>query len=66
MKYVITYVLEHNSEDLAFLDKRLSDEDKTKPQAERNTMTLLEKLNFVNKNLINKVTSLFNFVCNHR
>ncbi len=56
MKYVITYVLEHNSEDLAFLDKRLSDEDKTKPQAERNTMTLLEKLNFVTENNFKRVS----------
>ena len=46
MKYVISYVLEHNADDLAFLDKRLFDEEKTKPQAERSQMGFIEKLKF--------------------
>jgi len=41
LKYVISYVLEHNSEDLAFLDNRLVQEEKSKPQAERMTMIRL-------------------------
>lgn len=50
LKYVIKYVLEHNHEDLDFLNQRLIDEEKTKPQAERNDLTLIEKLNFVTEN----------------
>jgi len=46
LKYVIKYVLEHNAEDLAFLDNRLVQEEKSKPQAERSPMALIEKLNF--------------------
>ncbi len=46
LKYLIAYALEHHSEDLAFLDSRLQDEEKQKPQAERSGMTLLEKLRF--------------------
>ena len=56
MKYVISYVLEHNAEDLAFLDKRLFDEEKTKPQAERSPMTLIEKLKFVTENNFKRVS----------
>ncbi|APY11204.1 asparagine--tRNA ligase [Seonamhaeicola sp. S2-3] len=56
LKYVIKYILENNSEDLEFLDKRLQDEDKRKPQAERNTMTLTEKLKFVTDNHFKRVS----------
>ena len=56
MKYVISYVLEHNAEDLAFLDKRLFDEEKNKPQAERSPMTLIEKLKFVTDNNFKRVS----------
>ncbi|MFV0565894.1 MAG: asparagine--tRNA ligase [Flavobacteriaceae bacterium] len=56
MKSVINYVLEHNTEDLAFLDNRLQDEDKQKPQAERNDMTLIEKLKFVTENHFKRVS----------
>lgn len=47
IKYTLGYVLEHCKEDLTFLEQRLEDEDKTKPQAERSPMRLIEKLNFV-------------------
>ncbi|NQV78055.1 MAG: asparagine--tRNA ligase, partial [Lutibacter sp.] len=50
IKSVISYVLENCKDDLAFLDSRLTDEDKSKPVLERNEMTLLEKLNFVVEN----------------
>ncbi len=56
MKSVITYVLENNSDDLAFLDQRLQDEDKRKPQAERSTMALIEKLKFVTENNFKRVS----------
>jgi asparaginyl-tRNA synthetase len=56
MKSVITYVLEHNKEDLAFLEQRQIQEDKSKPQAERNEMTLTEKLRFVVDNNFKRIT----------
>ncbi|MCF7559309.1 asparagine--tRNA ligase [Sabulilitoribacter multivorans] len=56
MKFVISYVLQNNREDLEFLDKRLHDEEKGKPQAERSDMTLIEKLNFVNDNHFKRVS----------
>lgn len=46
LKYVISYALEHNKDDIEFLSQRLFDEEKQKPQTERSEMTLLEKLNF--------------------
>jgi asparaginyl-tRNA synthetase len=56
MKSVITHVLEHNREDLEFLEKRLLDEEKTKSQAERSEMSLIEKLNFVTENNFKRVS----------
>ena len=56
MKSVISYVLENNAEDLAFLDKRLLDEEKTKPQAERSELSLIEKLKFVADNNFKRVS----------
>lgn len=46
LKYLIQYALDHCAEDLAFLEQRLLDEEKNKPQAERSEMSLLQKLNF--------------------
>ena len=56
MKSVIGYVLENNSEDLEFLDKRLLDEEKTKPQAQRSELSLIEKLKFVTENNFKRVS----------
>ena len=56
LKYVIKYVLENNKEDLAFLEQRLIQEDKSKPQIERSTMTLTEKLRFVLDNNFKRVS----------
>ncbi|PNW30129.1 asparagine--tRNA ligase [Formosa algae] len=56
MKSVIGHVLENNYEDLEFLDQRLQDEDKKKPQAERSEMTLIEKLRFVADNNFKRVS----------
>ena len=56
LKAVIKHILDNNREDLEFLDKRLQDEDKRKPQAERNDMTLIEKLNFVTDNHFKRVS----------
>lgn len=56
MKSVLKYVLEHNLEDLEFLEQRLLEEEKTKPQAERSEMSLIEKINFVINNNFKRVT----------
>ncbi len=56
MKYVLKYVLDHNREDLEFLEQRLLDEEKTKPQAERSEMNLIEKINFVVDNHFKRVS----------
>ena len=56
LKYVISYVLENNKEDLAFLEQRQAQEDKSKPMAERNEMTLTEKLHFVADNNFKRVS----------
>ena len=56
LKSIITYVLENNKEDLAFLDQRLLDEEKTKPQKDRSEMSLTEKLHFVADNNFKRVT----------
>jgi len=56
MKSVLSYVLEHNIEDLQFLDKRLLDEEKRKPQAERSDMSLIEKIKFVVDNNFKRVS----------
>ena len=56
IRYIISYVMEHNLEDLEFLDKRLQEEDKAKPEAERSDMGLLAKLNFVLENRFERIT----------
>ena len=56
MKSVLNYVLEHNREDLEFLEQRLLDEEKTKPQAERSEMSLIDKIKFVVDNNFKRVS----------
>ena len=56
MKSVLGYVLENNREDLEFLEKRLIDEEKTKPQADRSPMNLIDKIKFVVDNNFKRVT----------
>ncbi len=46
LKYCIQYALDHCAEDLDFLHNRLEEEEKQKPQNERSTMLLLDKLKF--------------------
>ncbi len=47
IQYVIKYTMDKCQDDLKFLESRLLEEEKAKPQAERSEMALLEKLNFV-------------------
>ncbi|MEZ4855126.1 MAG: asparagine--tRNA ligase [Gelidibacter sp.] len=56
MKSVLSYVLDNNRDDLEFLEQRLLDEEKTKPQAERSEMSLIEKLKFVIDNNFKRVS----------
>lgn len=56
IQYLIKYAMEHNADDLTFLDQRLADEEKQKPQAERSEMGLLEKLRFVVDNKFERIT----------
>jgi len=56
IKYVIKYVLDNCKDDLEFLEQRLLQEEKTKPQAERSEMTLTEKLHFVIDNNFKRVS----------
>jgi len=56
IKSIITYILNNCEEDLSFLEKRLLDEEKTKPQAERSDMPLLQKLRFVAENQFKRVS----------
>jgi asparaginyl-tRNA synthetase len=55
VKYVINYALENCADDLAFLEKRQAEEEKSKPQNER-SMPLAEKLRFVVDNPFERLT----------
>ena len=56
IQYLITYVLKHNAEDLAFLDQRLQEEEKSLPADKRSELSLLQKLNFVIDNKFERIT----------
>lgn len=56
IQYVIKYTMDKCSDDLKFLEARLLDEEKSKPQAERSEMALLEKLNFVLENNFKRIS----------
>jgi asparaginyl-tRNA synthetase len=56
IKSVIKDVLEKCKDDIAFLDQRFNQEEKTKPMIERSEMTLSEKLNFVVENNFKRVS----------
>ncbi|NNM24244.1 MAG: asparagine--tRNA ligase [Flavobacteriaceae bacterium] len=47
IKYIVKYALKHCEDDLVFLENRLLQEEKSKPEAERSAMNLREKLHFV-------------------
>ncbi|RLD24707.1 MAG: asparagine--tRNA ligase [Bacteroidetes bacterium] len=56
IKYVIQYALDNCQDDIEFLENRLLQEEKSKPQVERSEMTLREKLHFVIDNDFIRVT----------
>ncbi len=56
LKYVINYIMENGKDDLAFLETRLLNEEKQKPQIERSAMPLTEKLKFCADNEFVRLT----------
>lgn len=56
LQYVVKYALDNCREDLEFLNKRRQDEQKQKPQNERDEMGLIEKLEFVIANKFIRLT----------
>ncbi|CAM3253383.1 asparagine--tRNA ligase [Aequorivita lipolytica] len=56
IKYVINYALENCADDLEFLENRLLEEEKSKPQDERSEMKLREKLSFILENNFKRVS----------
>jgi asparaginyl-tRNA synthetase len=56
LKYLIAYALENCREDLDFLAARAAEEEKSKPQQERNEMGLLERLQFILENNFERVS----------
>jgi asparaginyl-tRNA synthetase len=56
IKNILQYILDHCKEDLAFLDERLTQEEKNKPQVERSEMGLLEKIQFVVANEFKRIS----------
>jgi asparaginyl-tRNA synthetase len=56
LKYVIKYAWDNNYEDLEFLNNRLLEEEKQKPQQDRSELNLLDKLKFCLENNFERVT----------
>ncbi len=56
IKKVLQYLLEHCQEDLQFLEKRLLEEEKTKPANERSEMALTDKIRFVAETPFKRLT----------
>jgi asparaginyl-tRNA synthetase len=56
LKYVISYALENCDDELEFLNSRLAEEEKLKPQAERSELDLLSKLKFCLDNNFERIT----------
>ncbi len=56
IKYVVKYALENCADDLEFLENRLLEEEKSKPQDQRSEMKLREKLHFILENNFKRVS----------
>lgn len=56
LKYVIDYAVKNCAEELAFLNNRLLEEEKAKPQNERSELSLSDKLNFCLTNDFERIT----------
>ncbi|MFK8057079.1 MAG: asparagine--tRNA ligase [Saprospiraceae bacterium] len=56
LKYVVKYVSDRFPDELEFLEKRLLEEEKSKPANERTPMPLREKMAFVSENDFERLT----------
>jgi asparaginyl-tRNA synthetase len=56
IKYILKYALDNCQDDLGFLENRLLQEEKSKPETERSDMALKEKLQFVLENNFKRVS----------
>ncbi|SFU57979.1 asparaginyl-tRNA synthetase [Pustulibacterium marinum] len=56
IKHVLGYIKENCKDDLEFLEKRLLDEEKSKPQKDRSPMPLREKIDFIVENNFKRVS----------
>ena len=56
IKYTLQHILDHCKKDLAFLDQRLTQEEKSLPQQQRSPMGLVEKIKFVVENEFKRVS----------
>ena len=69
LQYVINYALKTNHDDIEFLNQRLLEEEKQKPQNERSEFSLIEKLKFCLENNFERITysQAFDILreCNH-
>jgi asparaginyl-tRNA synthetase len=56
LKYICQYVMDNCADDLKFLNDREAAEQQSKPQNERNEMSLIERLQFVTQNDFKRIT----------
>lgn len=56
LKYLIKWALERCQDDMAFLNKRFEEEEKTKKAEERSEFNLIDKLKFVLENKFERIT----------
>jgi asparaginyl-tRNA synthetase len=56
LKYLVRYAIDNCSDELEFLNSRLLEEEKQKPQNERSELDLLAKLNFCLDNDFERIT----------
>jgi asparaginyl-tRNA synthetase len=56
IRYVISYALDHNREDLEFLAQRLEKEESKLPQQQRSELGLIQKLDLVINNKFERIT----------
>ena len=56
LQHLAQYALDNCADDLAFLTQREINEEKTKPQAERNELNLTERLQFITANDFERIT----------
>tara|TARA_B110000902_G_C14204559_1_gene549106 strand:- start:670 stop:1380 length:711 start_codon:yes stop_codon:yes gene_type:complete len=56
LKHLLNHIINNNIDDLNFLEQRLTNEEKTKPQNLRSEMSLIDKIRFVIDNDFKRIT----------